>query len=458
MLPIDRFPLITEEGHRLLQRLEEHPHAPRYTHPGYNRMTPDGLRRANAFAAELRDSPPLWRHGEVPAWLAEFVAWCDREVPFYRHRSPLPATLSHREVSRSGDAGFFDIPTTSRADLNREPWAFVPDSQPLDDLIIYNTSGTTGHPLDILTHPDNLALYIPLLRSALATRGLTLGGGPGRVAIVLVCFQKRTYTYAAVSAVLDQAGFVKINLNPEDWRDPGDRAAFLDDLTAEVFTGDPIAFAELAKLPLRARPTALVSTAMTLWPGLKQALEARFGCPVLDVYSLNESGPVAVAEADGWAYRLLQPRLVVEVLDPDGAPCPPGVRGEITLSGGFNPFLPLLRYRTGDFARLEFRGAQPLLASLEGRPPVTFRSTDGRRLNNVDISIALRSFPIVQYALHQSADGSLRMKVRGAGESEMREALLALFGPAQVLTIEEVESLEMAGGKMIQYTSDLSDA
>ena len=458
MLPIDRFPLITAEGHRLLQRLEEHPQAPRYTHPGYNRMTPDGLRRAKALAAQLRDSPPLWRHGEVPAWLTEFVAWCDREVPFYRRRGPPPATLPRREASRSGVDRFFDIPTTSRADLNREPWAFVPDSQPLDDLIIYNTSGTTGHPLDILTHPDNLALYIPLLQSALAMRGLTLGGGPGRVAMVLVCFQKRTYTYAAVSAVLDQAGFVKINLNPGDWRDPGDRAVFLDDLAAEVFTGDPLAFAELAKLPLRARPTALVSTAMTLSLRLKQALEARFGCPVLDMYSMNESGPVAVAESDGRAYRLLQPRLYVEILDPGGAPCPPGVRGEITLSGGFNPFLPLLRYRTGDFASLEFRGAQPRLAGLAGRPPVTFRSADGRLLNNVDISIALRPFPIAQYALHQSADGSLRMQVRGAGRSEIREALLALFGPEQALMIEEVESLEMAGGKVIQYTSDLPDA
>ena len=159
MLPIDRFPLITEEGHRLLQRLEEHPHAPRYTHLGYNRMTPNGLRRAQAFAAELRDSPPLWRHGEVPAWLTEFVAWCDREVPFYRRRGLPPATRSHTDAWRV--EGFLDIPTTSRADLNREPWAFVPDSQPLDDLVIYNTSGTTGHPLDIVTHPDSLALYIP---------------------------------------------------------------------------------------------------------------------------------------------------------------------------------------------------------------------------------------------------------------------------------------------------------
>ena len=66
-------------------------------------------------------------------------------------------------------ASFFDIPPCVRDDLQREPWAFVSDALQLDDLVIYQTSGTTGHPLDILTHPEPLAMYVPLLRAALAT-------------------------------------------------------------------------------------------------------------------------------------------------------------------------------------------------------------------------------------------------------------------------------------------------
>ena len=463
MLPTDRFPLITEQGHRLLRRLEEHPHAPRYTHRGYNRLTAEGLRRARAFADELKTAPPGWQHGEVPPWLSDWVEHCYREIPLYRRHGPPPAN-------------FFDTPTADRSDLNREPWAFVPDSQSLDDLIIYNTSGATGHPLDILTHPDTLALYIPLLQAALAARNISLQGGPERVAIALVCFQKRTYTYATVSAALNQAGFVKVNLSPDEWRDPGDRARFLDDLQAEVYTGDPISFAELAKLPLAARPKALVSTAMTLTPGLRQSLEERFGCPVIDVYSMNESGPIGVAapREDQHAnvlagaastrqraatskavesYTLLQPRLYVEILNGDGTPCEPGQHGEVTLSGGFNPFLPLLRYRTGDFAALEFRGRQPILIGLEGRPPVTFRAADGRPINNVDVSNALRPFAIAQFNLHQLADGSLRLRLRApSSEREaIRQALLGLFGIDQYLTIEELS----IGDKLIQYTSDL---
>ena len=71
---------------------------------------------------------------------------------------------------------------------------------------------------------------------------MALEGGPGRVAIALVCAQSFTYTYASISSYLGGAGFVKVNLNPLDWRDPADRAAFLDDCAPAIYSGDPSPF------------------------------------------------------------------------------------------------------------------------------------------------------------------------------------------------------------------------
>ena len=45
------------------------------------------------------------------------------------------------------------------------------------------------------------------------------------------------------------------------------------------------------------------------------------------------------------------------------------VRGEITLTGGFNFCLPLLRYRTGDYGSLAMTTEGLVIQGLEGRRP-----------------------------------------------------------------------------------------
>lgn len=435
----ERFPLITPDGQAMLKRLREHPHAPRYNHTCGDRLDEEGLAKVRAYAEAQRATARGWKVGDPPTWVVEFVRYCLREVPVYRRRG--------------GDADKFAfLPTTDRSDLGAEPWAFVPDDAPLEDLIVYDTSGRTGHPLDILCHPITVSQYLPLLETALEAKGVRLEGGAGRVALLTICCQRSTYTFPSVSAYLGGAGTGKVNLHLASWRAPEDRVQFLDDLNAEVYSGDPLAFAELVRLPLASRPKALISTAMTLLPGLAAELEARFACPVVDLYSLNESGPVAFRTVHGM--EILPHDLYVEVLRPDGSVCAPGERGEVTLTGGRNPFLPLLRYRTGDWAAMRFDGAAPTLLDLDGRPPVLFRTPEGALVNNVDITLAMRPFALAQFSLHQAADGALILRVRGGivDEETLCAPLRTLFGAEQRIT---VTPLSEEGDKVLQYTSDL---
>ncbi|MGB8645398.1 MAG: capsule biosynthesis protein CapK [Anaerolineae bacterium] len=433
----ERFPLLTGQGRKMLEFLREHPSAPRYTARSGNRLTAEGLARVRAFDAELRATPVEWTPGAPPAWVNEFVERCYREVPFYRRYGAPP------------DA-FALIPTTDREALARESWSFVPDPLPLDDLIIYSTSGTTGHRIIVPWDPVAAGCYLPLLNKALSFFGLALTSGGGEVACFQIGWQKECFTYVSVTPYLDEAGFAKINLHPSAWREPDDRVRYLDACHPEIFSGDPISFMELARLPLQTRPKALFSTSMALLPGLRARLETRFDCPVLDLYSSNETGLVAVAFQG--AQVILPHRLYVEILDESGAALPPGVRGEITLTGGINPYFPMLRYRTGDYASLAFRGRQPALAGLEGRPPTVFYRTDGQAINNIDVTHALAPFPLAQYTLHQAADGALTLRLCGVAvdEAPLRAALLKLFGPDQRLDIERVEAFER---KVVQYTT-----
>jgi phenylacetate-CoA ligase len=155
-------------------------------------------------------------------------------------------------------------------------------------------------------------------------------------------------------------------------------------------------------------------------------------------------------------FALLQSRLLVEIVDDEGRALPPGQRGEITVTGGFNPWLPLLRYRTGDFAQMAATPHGLVLRELEGRAPVRFRSASGQWLNNIEATRALAAFALTRFSLHQRADASFVLKVDAAEPLAtlapgLDSALKALLGDGIQLHIEPLP----VGDKVRQYTSDL---
>lgn len=439
----ERYPTLTAAGWRMLDFLKEHPHAPIYRNQSGNHLTAAEVAQVRRFEEEVAAARLDWKPGAPPRWRGAFVARTYAEVPHYRQLGGAPAR-------------FTDIPPVSRADLSHDLTAFVPDSAPLERMINFRTSGTTGHPLLLPSQPIIAASYLAFHKRALRRFGVTLLAGSGEVGVVLLGMQKKCFTYVSVTPSQNEAGLVKMNLHPDDWRHPDDRGLYLDSLKPEVFAGDPISFAELLTLPLNWRPRALLCTSMALLPGLRRCLEERFACPVLDLYSMNESGPIAVADPAVGGHVLLQHRLYVEILDAQGEVLPPGERGEVTLTGGFNFCLPLLRYRTGDQAALDFSGPEPVLLGLSGRPPVRYRTADGSWINNIEITHALRPMALPQWTVHQARDGGVVLHHTGnsALDGPLRNILQTLFGADHPL---EVISTPLPEGKIIQYTTSLSD-
>jgi len=100
--------------------------------------------------------------------------------------------------------------------------------------------------------------------------------------------------------------------------------------------------------------------------------------------SLSDLGEITARSADVGAIRA------------DGSPCAAGERGEITVSGGRNPFFPLLRYRTGDFGRVDAGACacgdpMPRPFEGEGRTPVPFRSADGPPISTLQFSYTVQA-------------------------------------------------------------------
>ena len=432
-----RFPIITPAGRELLNAMRQDSSAPIWNWPNGEQLDADGLEEVRNFATRLQGHQG--HDSQRPPWLGEFVDFCLEEVPFYRRRSP-PGT------------SFQDIPSCSREDLATRIWEFVPDSQPLDQLIVFSSSGTTGHPAKMPTHPATAACGVPILEHVLETCGHQFPRGPRSLALSNIAAYRGAYTTAIVVSYLEEAGCVRVNLHGEAWRSIEDRRKYLDRWHAPVMLGDPLAFAALEQVALEHPPQVMLSSIAHLSDAFAQQLTARYGCPVIDLYALTEAGIVAMRTRRG--HVVLPPDLYVEVLNEFDEPCPAGMRGEITLTGDRNPFGPLLRYRTGDFGELEWHDGRPLIVGLEGRPPVLFH-TPSRVIHSMEVSRLLRQFPLVQYSLHQNSEGGFCFRYRGGvNREDLRLALMELLGKPASLGIERLTAPHAEQRKVYEYRSD----
>jgi phenylacetate-CoA ligase len=404
----ERWPLLTPESRATLDRLRDHPHAPRYNHACGDRLTEAARNRLRTYRSTLEFGAPDLD------WLLPLVSRVYATVPRYAGR-PTPAALA-------------DVPLTDRHDLLIHAAAHVPDDADLSELIVYRTSGSRGPAATVPMTPEFCALDLPVISHVLSTLGVPLRGGPSRVSLVNVYHQPVAYQFASVASYLDGAGVVKVNLHESGWRAPGDRMSFLDSCAPELYTGNPISLAALAELPLRTRPAAVLSGAMALGAGLRKRLEDRFDCPVVDFYGITEAGLIAWRADDG-PHRLLPRRLHVEILSPSGEPCPAGERGEITVTCGENALLPLLRYRTGDHAAL----GDGVLVGLEGRDPVRYRAADGTWVNSIELTHVLSPLGLAAWQLHQDEFGAVRVETHGQADPAVVEAAVrSLLGTVPV--------------------------
>ena len=449
----ERFPLMDEVGRAMLKRLRENPAAPKYNYHCGEKLSAVGLEKVRTVATTIKDAPTRWRSGGYPEWLAEYTEFCHREIPFYRER--LGENAFDGNMSE-----FHRIPLLLRDDIRKQPWQFVPDCEDVDELVVYSTSGTTGNFLKVIANPDAPASYLPLMEFAVGQSGVRIEGG-ARIAILHMAAQKSTYTHCSIMSYFGGAGFAKVNLHVDEWAHPDDRQTFIDDCNAEIYTGDPLAFVELMKLPLSTRPKAILLSATRLLPAVRAQLQQHFECPVIDMISTNETGPIGFSNQDpgdgsGASQHFLFPHnLFVEIVDPAGNVLPVGQRGEIVVTGGVNAMMPLLRYRTGDFAALGFDDDRPYLINFAGRTPVIFVRSDGKTVRSIDVVVKLFKTPLPLFRLHQTSGGELEFETRCDSfiEREVAEKLSELFGDTP-LNIEQLADATVWQGKSIQFSSE----
>ncbi|HMY66979.1 MAG TPA: AMP-binding protein [Leptospiraceae bacterium] len=449
----ERIPLIEEENLKLYTELQNHSSAPSWNYVCGDRITENDRKFIEDFSEKLQSDRRMMSEPDdsILKWILEK----EKASPHFRKR------LKYIRPEKY----FHIIETMSREDISVSLSEIVPDGSSFDRLVINPTSGTTGHIIQCPNHPASVGCYSPMLLYALERHSVFPVQSRDTVLAMQLGFQKETAVYSTVQPILSGSGFAKINLDLSVWKKEEDRISYIERFQPEFFTGNPVSFQELTGLGLRHRPKGFISTSLQLSTGLQSEMRNIFNAPVINFYSMNETGPLAYScPVHPERMHILPADIYMEIIDPDGNPLQDGEFGEITVTGGRNPFLPLLRYRTGDFGKMRRRTCEcgektGWLEDFEGRKPVIFKASDGTEINPVDVSRIFRKYPIVQYQLIQRKDGlNLKLHPSFPGGTQPERYLLddlkKIFGDIRIFVSSDIEPHPVSG-KVVSYASDL---
>ncbi len=217
------------------------------------------------------------------------------------------------------------------------------------------------------------------------------------------------------------------------------------------------------------RLRAVIASAEALYDHHRQAIEDNLGVALFNRYGCREVGDIAHEIPGQEGLVVNSDRILVEVVDDKGKPCPPGVQGRILVTDLDNFGMPLIRYDIGDlgsWAPPESRSCAlpyPILESVEGRSLDIVVSPGGARVGGTFWTILLRQKPgIANFQVIQ--DEPSGVDIRYVRDNETAEVDFAYFageiekvlGAGFACSFTEVDRIEPeANGKFRLVVSRL---
>jgi phenylacetate-CoA ligase len=365
------------------------------------------------------------------------------QVPYYRDTGRLAPLF--RKDGAFDLAGWADVPVMTRAEAQANETALHAKKIPPEMLPVSDdrTSGSTGTPLRIKrSFMQTVASHV-LFDRAVGWNGC---GPVRRLAITDVIdsgSESRSgepadaqETQLVVPAHLDPAEQIAI---VERTR-PSHIIAFPNLVEAWLETGD---ISRLSGI------RAIFSTGEVLSLEARERIAQQLGCPVINLYSSTETGPIAIGGPD----RGLRISEEIMLLEQPGGPIDPSRPVQVVVTPFYAYAMPLIRYTTGDYIRYSSRtpreaiGLRRLEAVL-GRERSLFRRRDGTRIwpavhgDVIGDIVPLRGWQLVQETLD---DIVLRIVTPGGltaeAATDCREALAKMV-PGFNIRVERVDKIE----------------
>jgi len=403
--------------------------------------------------------------------LADLIRFARAASPFYRqHYHALPED----ECADITDIALHDLPTTHKHQLMaqfddwvtdphitlRDVSAFVADPQRigtpyLGRYSVWKSSGSTGEP-GLFIHDENaLSSYDALLAlqlnhlplAAQYARGYQTEGG--RAALVVATgahFATISYwqRYAQRNPWLNTQVFSITTPLPQ-------LVAQLNHYQPAFLSSYPTLLAVLAGEQAAGRlhlhPSLLWSGGESLSHSACTAIEAAFGCPLVNEYGASECLSIAFGCRAGWLH-LNHDWVILEPVDADGTPTLPGTLSDtVLLTNLANRVQPLLRYDLGDRVLINPEPCacgNPLPAlRVEGRHDdvLWLRATDGRSVPLLPLALSTvveEDAGLHHFQLVQESSDRLALRLATACQDQGETACAALRQYLSRLSLDNV--------------------
>ena len=207
--------------------------------------------------------------------------------------------------------------------------------------------------------------------------------------------------------------------------------------------------------------------AEVLQPEVREACREAWDVPVVDMYSAQETGYIALQCPDHEHYHVQAESALVEILNDQGGACGPGETGRVVVTPLHNFAMPLIRYEIGDFAEVGEpcscgRGL-PVLRRIVGRVRNTLTLPSGDKLwPSFPAKLFLAVAPVKQYQLIQRRPDEIEVTLvvdetlTGDQEERLREALNKRLGHPFAYRFTYVDEIpRSAGGKYEDFRIEL---
>lgn len=373
--------------------------------------------------------------------------------PFYRQRLTHEPLADLAEINR--------LPFTTSTDLVEQGLQMLAVSQgEIERIVTLRSSGTTGQPKRLYFTQEDLACTQEFFRC-----GMSQMLRPGHRVLVLL---PGDLPDSAGRLLADALALQNISCHVAGVvTSPAEVAALLVKEHFDCVVGIPVQVLSVVRHPTaiqvpHGRIGSVFLTSDYVPGALVTEIRKIWGCPAINHYGMTELGLTGGVECQALAgYHLREPDLYFEVIDKhSNAVLRAGEMGEVVVTTLTRKGMPLIRYRTGDFARFipepcPCGSVLPRLSKLHGRLTGRIDIGGPLKLGMPELDEALFSLPgLVNFnaAVVPMDSGlntfQLTIETRPGVEQQTRENV-----DRRLQTIPALRAAVAAGGLSLRPTS-----